>query len=116
MELSKKINWAILGMSSTTGDNPLLRIKEFTGTDMNYLNKLGAVGDLNLNWINNKGQYVANKINDRTLTVSYERIKQIKNVIGIAFGENKVEVIKGALNGKLISILITDEKTANLLI
>jgi len=116
VELSKKINWAILGMSSTTGDNTLLRIKEFTGTDMNYLNKLGAVGDLNLNWINNKGQYVANKINDRTLTVSYERIKQIKNVIGIAFGENKVEVIKGALNGKLISILITDEKTANLLI
>ena len=116
MEFSKKINWAILGMSSTTGYNTLLRIKEFTSTEMDYLNKLGVVGDLNLNWINNKGQYVANKINDRTLTIPYEQIKQIKNVIGIAFGKNKVEVIKGALNGKLISVLITDEKTANLLI
>jgi lsr operon transcriptional repressor len=36
----------------------------------------------------------------------------MEHVIGIAGGEHKVDAIKGALNGRYIHSLITDEKTA----
>jgi DNA-binding transcriptional regulator LsrR (DeoR family) len=36
----------------------------------------------------------------------------MKHVIGVAGGDHKVDAIKGALRGKYIHSLITDEKTA----
>ena len=35
----------------------------------------------------------------------------MKNVIGIAVGNKKVNAIKTAINSNLINVLITDEKT-----
>jgi DNA-binding transcriptional regulator LsrR (DeoR family) len=115
-ELSEKISIAILGMSSTTGENTLLKINELNQDNINYLKSLGIVGDINLNWVNKNGQFVPNEIYDRTLTITYDRIKKIQNVIGVAFGKNKVEIIKASLIGKLINILITDKETADFLI
>jgi DNA-binding transcriptional regulator LsrR (DeoR family) len=39
-------------------------------------------------------------------------LKKVKNVIGVAFGKRKLNVIMGALKGGLINILFTDEETA----
>ena len=39
-------------------------------------------------------------------------MKRIKNVIGVAFGKNKLEVILAALRGQVINILFTDKDTA----
>ena len=41
-----------------------------------------------------------------------ERLKSIKNVIGVAFGRRKLEVILAALRGRIINILFTDKDTA----
>jgi len=48
--------------------------------------------------------------------ISIEGLKQIDTVVGIAGGDEKVNVIKGALNGQLIDVLITDNHTAKYLV
>jgi DNA-binding transcriptional regulator LsrR (DeoR family) len=54
---------------------------------------------------------VPNRLDDRIVKISFEKLKKINNVIGIAFGEKKLKVISGALSGGLVNILITDEAT-----
>ncbi|MBE3100840.1 MAG: hypothetical protein IMZ47_01010, partial [Firmicutes bacterium] len=49
---------------------------------------------------------------ERIVRISPDRLKKVKNVIGVAFGRRKLKVILGALRGGLINILFTDEETA----
>jgi DNA-binding transcriptional regulator LsrR (DeoR family) len=74
------------------------------------------VGDVNLIFINEDGEHVINKIDGRIIRISIDKIRKIKNRIGVGFGDRKVKVIIGALRGKFINILLTDEKTAKKII
>jgi len=45
-----------------------------------------------------------------------DNLKNIPNVIAVAGGEHKVKAIHSALLGRYLKILITDEKTANMVL
>ena len=115
-DLSDKINTAILGMSATTENSTLIRMGIFTIKDIAYLKSLGIVGDINLNWVNSKGDFVPNDIFDRTLNIPFEKLRKIRNVIGIAFGNHKIKIIRALLLSRLINIFITDQDTAKRLV
>ena len=70
------------------------------------------VGDINLIFIDSQGRHVPNKLDERIVRVPLDRLKSIKNVIGVAFGKRKLEVILAALRGEIINILFTDKDTA----
>jgi DNA-binding transcriptional regulator LsrR (DeoR family) len=44
------------------------------------------------------------------------QIQQLPHVIGVAGGAGKFDVIRGAVRGHLIDVLITDERTASRLL
>jgi deoxyribonucleoside regulator len=111
IEMFKKVHTVVLGMSDIGPDSTMILTGNFTVDDFNYLGSLGAVGDVNLIFINEKGLPVPNRLDDRIVKISFEKLKKINNRIGIAFGEKKLKVISGALSGGLINILITDECT-----
>lgn len=115
-DLSEKINTAVLGMSATSENSTLIRMGIFTIKDMAYLKSLGIVGDINLNWVNSKGNFVPNDIFDRTLNIPFGKLKKIRNVIGVAFGSHKVKIIKALLSSRLVNIFITDHNTASKLV
>ena len=48
--------------------------------------------------------------------ISPQKLKEIPLVIGVAGGEEKVEAIRAALEGGLIHVLITDERTGDALL
>jgi DNA-binding transcriptional regulator LsrR (DeoR family) len=52
-------------------------------------------------------------VDNNTLCATYENIKNAKEIIAIAYGQNKVEAIISALKSNLITHFITDENTAN---
>jgi len=112
IEMSKKINTALIGMSDIGTESSLIKTGNFNVKEFKYLGNLGVVGDVNLIFINENGEHVPNKIDDRIVRVSINRIKKIKNVIGVGFGDRKLKVILGALKGRIINILVTDENTA----
>ncbi len=112
MDMSEKIDTAFVGISDLGPDSTLIKTGSFTTEDFKYLKGLGVVGDVNLIFIDNKGKHVLNMIDERIVRVPLERLKQIRNVIGVAFGKRKMEILLAALRGQIINILFTDKETA----
>ncbi|MFZ3085477.1 MAG: sugar-binding domain-containing protein, partial [Candidatus Hydromicrobium sp.] len=112
IELSKKIETALVGLGDIGPDSTLIKTGSFSLEEFKYLDSLGVVGDVNLIFINENGKHVPNRIDERIVRISPDRLKKVKNVIGVAFGRRKLKVILGALRGGLINILFTDEETA----
>jgi len=112
MDMSKKIDTAFIGISDLGPDSTLIKTGSFTAEDFEYLKGLGAVGDVNLIFVDNKGKHVPNRIDERIVRIPLKRLKQIKNVIGVAFGKRKMEILLAALRGQIINILFTDKETA----
>lgn len=112
MEMSSKIDTAIIGISDLGMDSTLIKTGSFTVEDFKYLESLDVVGDVNLIFIDENGNHVPNKIDERIVRVPLEGLKKINNLIGVAFGKRKLKVLLGALRGQIINILFTDEETA----
>ena len=80
------------------------------------LQSLGAVGDIGLRFFNADGQFVEHEINQRIIGLDLGQIANIPRVIGVAGGTEKFDVIRAALRGKLINVLVTDEGNARRLL
>lgn len=109
-------NTALIGLSDIGQQSTMIKTGNFSTEDFKYLESLGIVGDVNLIFINEQGHTITNDLDERLLRLSADKLKNVKNIIGAAFGSSKIKVLLGALRGKLINILITDEKTAGQLI
>ncbi len=106
------IDAAVIGMSDIGIQSTMIKTGNFKEEDFNYLEKLGIIGDVNLVFIDSAGRHIHNSLDDRIVRAPLEKLKKIKNVIGVSFGDTKVEVIKAAILGRIINILITDLRTA----
>lgn len=111
-ELSKKLNLAIVGASDLGLESSLYKFSNYKKEDFDYLTKIGVTGVVNLSSIDKDGNVLSNEVDDRTMALSFDKLKNVKNVILIAAGLTKKEVIKAALKSKIITIFMTDETTA----
>lgn len=76
------------------------------------LSMKGAVGDILCHFIDINGNLIYTEFEDRLISTSLDRLKSMKNTIGVAGGKVKSEAILGALRGGYLDILIIDEVTA----
>ena len=79
---------------------------------INYLNDLDAVGEVCLNYFNDRGHFIDSPLDDKAITIPHKKLKGIKYLVGIVGGESSREAAVGAINSKVFDILITDEDTA----
>ena len=81
------------------------------------LERIGAVGDIALRFIDKGGEVLDTDVNKPVVASRLEKVREnAREVIAIAFGESKAEVIKAAMKGGLITTLFTDLDTAEILI
>ncbi|HEY4662520.1 MAG TPA: sugar-binding transcriptional regulator [Candidatus Humimicrobiaceae bacterium] len=113
IKLTETIDTAMVGLSDIGSGSTLIKTGSFSPEEFKYLESLGVVGDVNLIFIDENGRPVPNKIDERIVRISPERLKKVKKVIGVAFGRRKLKVILGALRGGFLNILFTDEETAS---
>lgn len=102
----------IIGIGGMGGDATIINNGILNKNDFLYLSMQGAVGDLLTHFIDKNGNPVSSHIEGRLLSTPLETLRELNNVIGIAGGTNKREIIRAALTGKYLDILITDEETA----
>ena len=96
-------------------DAPLLRDGFVSRDEMRALVQAGAVGEI-IGWaFDADGQLIDGLTNDRVLSVPL-RAAGAPPVIGVAMAMPRLRAIKGALRGKLINGLITNELMAELLL
>ncbi|MDT8898700.1 sugar-binding transcriptional regulator [Thermanaerothrix sp. 4228-RoL] len=115
--LFSQINVAYVGIGAPTPDSVIMRDGSILSWDMlDDLLKKGAVGDIALRFFDAWGQAIISEVDQRVIGITLEQLRQIKRVVGVAGGPQKIDVIRGALRGRLINVLITDHITASQLV
>ncbi|HTV12508.1 MAG TPA: sugar-binding transcriptional regulator [Acidimicrobiales bacterium] len=84
----------------------------FSEDEMAELERLGAVGDLCVRFIDRSGNEVPSPFDNRVIGMSLDQLRRVPRAIGIAGSVQKLAAIRGALEGRLLGILITDRFTA----
>lgn len=109
----KSIDLAVIGLGSTKPElSAQFRSGHINIVDSEKLINEGAVGDICGSYIDINGHLCHSTLNDKMIAISLEELKRIPTVIGVAAGEKKADVILGALRGRYIDVLITDERAA----
>jgi DNA-binding transcriptional regulator LsrR (DeoR family) len=113
LELAGRADVALVGLGILAPDSTLLAGGNTpTQAEAGELNVLGVAGDIALQFFDGAGRKVAHPIHDRIVGTDLETIKRIPRIIGVAGGKEKVPVIRAALHGGLINVLVTDDQTA----
>lgn len=115
-DLAKTANYLLVGIGPATDDATVLKESIITHDQMGILRRKGAVGDILGQFYNSNGEKINTEIHKRIMSLDINSLKEKKNVIGVAGGDEKVEPIKGALKGGYLNVLITDEPTAEKLL
>jgi DNA-binding transcriptional regulator LsrR (DeoR family) len=117
MSLLPGITLAFVGIGSLTSYSISTRDETIlTREDLNEVIANGAVGDVALRFIDATGQLVQSELNERIIGISFDQLRQIPRVVGVAAGKNKIMPIRAALGCKLVNVLITDQVTAEALV
>ncbi len=100
-----------IGTLDRQTETPLLRDGFITEAERDELIGLGAIGDITGWAFDVRGRQIEGGSNAR-LTAIPHRLPLERLTIGVAGGRSKVQAITGALRGRLVSGLITDEAAA----
>ncbi len=103
-DLWNNIDVAIVGIGSR-------EIIQTFGKVFGYCDKyVSAVGDISTHFFDEDGNIL--ELYENTLCAETDNLKNAKQTIAVACGEDKTEAIIGALRTQMIDTLITDEYTA----
>jgi DNA-binding transcriptional regulator LsrR (DeoR family) len=115
VELAKQADVTFVGVGTVGDDAALVRDGFVKPDEMRALVKAGAAGEI-IGWaFDDNGQLIDGYTNDRVVSVPLDR-PATRKVLGLAMAIPRLRAIKGALNGKLINGLITNETMAGLLL
>jgi deoxyribonucleoside regulator len=112
LEIAKKADLVLFSVGLIGPKGLLWRSDFLNQTDAKKLRKAGAVGAICGRFFDANGQKCWNELDNRTIGLNLGELKKIKHKICVAIGQDKVFGILGALKGKLVNVLITDESTA----
>ncbi|MFC6177685.1 sugar-binding transcriptional regulator [Companilactobacillus huachuanensis] len=104
-------NITVFTVGSVKDDNMMFNL-DYLNTDEIATLKKDAVGDIGSRFINSNGEIANEEINERTIGISLDNLKNKEHSILVAGGEHKVDSIKAALKGSYATDLITDNFTA----
>jgi DNA-binding transcriptional regulator LsrR (DeoR family) len=115
MDLARQADVTFVGVGNM-GVNAPLHVDGFISRDeVRALDRAGAVGEIT-SWVfDAEGRLIDGLVNDRVASMPLQP-GQGKPVVAIAAGEAKVSAIHGAMTGRLINGLITNEHTAEQLL
>jgi DNA-binding transcriptional regulator LsrR (DeoR family) len=111
LELASQADVTFVGVGSVGEDAALLRDGFVKSDEMRAVTRAGAVGEI-VGWsYDDKGNLIDGLTNDRVLSVPLSRPAQRK-VIGVVMAPERIKAVRGALTGKLVNGLITNEVMA----
>ncbi len=117
LKLAEKATFAIMGIGTYDKSASLLTESSIiSGEEIKRLVRKGAVGNICLRAFDEYGNPVPDEIDERVVGLTYDHIKKIPRIIGVAGGREKHQAILAAIRGKWLNTIITDDQTAGFLI
>jgi len=113
LDMSRKADVALVGIGGVSETSTLLDTGDLNDYEIEELRRKKVVGNICGNFYDESGAIVETLTDKRKISISLQDLRRIPIVIGVAGGKNKLLPIQGALNGKFIQVLITDDLTAS---
>jgi lsr operon transcriptional repressor len=111
LDLSKFTKYIVVGIGGTYPDATIIQEEKMTMNELTFIKHQNAVGDILGQFYDRNGNILDLPHHKRLIGTDLASLKGL-NVIAVAGGEKKIEAIYGALKGKYITTMITDEATA----
>lgn len=117
VKMAKKANVVLVGMGHLKDKtSTLFETGYLTDDDLIELNEKNAVVSCCGSVLNSEGKTVNFSGDEKTLSIKLDDFSSRTIIVAIAYGQEKINAILGALASKRINILITDMTTAKELI
>ena len=111
LDTGRRTSVALFTVETTEQDATLFELGYFNDQQIKTLQEKAA-GDLVSRFIDERGKIVDDQLNDRTVAIALDDLKQARESVLIADGMNKLKAIKAALAGKYANVLVTDSLVA----
>jgi DNA-binding transcriptional regulator LsrR (DeoR family) len=108
----ESVDVAFLSVGELSETCTMARVGLISPAEVAELRGAGAVGDICAHWIDAHGNFVDHPLNRRVVALAPTKLAAIPSVVLASGGRNKVLPLLGALKGKLVNVLITDESAA----
>ena len=113
MEMMKQCDLGTFGIGSLELDySTFFNAGYLVLDEMKGLTVHGAVGNVCGLFFDIDGEPTARDFQSRSMTISKRDLLTMPTRIGIAGGAGKIQAILGAVRGKYINVLVTDDITA----
>jgi len=110
--MTEHADMSVVGIGAAVEGATVLRNGILNEGELAVLKMQGAVGDVLNHFMDKDGNLIQTEIEDRVISTDLDKLRQLKNVVGVAGGKDKVTAIKAVLNGCYLNVLITDSDTA----
>ncbi|MBI5960414.1 MAG: sugar-binding transcriptional regulator [Chloroflexi bacterium] len=116
-EMFSEITLAFVGIGVPRATSVVLRDGSIMSPEqLAHVLVLGAVGDICLRFFDADGLPVPSAFDPLVIGITLAQLQQIGRVIAVAGGRDKLAAVRGALRGRLIHVLITDDQLAGELV
>jgi deoxyribonucleoside regulator len=113
LKIARQADVALVGIGAAFPPlSSLLQMGYITEDDLREATRLGGVGDILSTFFDLEGQPIDLALHKRIIGVSLDDLKNIRHVIGVAASREKAKAIIGALRGRYINCLVTDDQAA----
>lgn len=110
--MTEHADMSVVGIGATVEGATVLRNGIIRESELAILKMQGSVGDVLNHFYDSEGNPITTEIENRTISTDIEKLRTMKNVVGVAGGSEKVAAIKAVLRGGYLNVLVTDSKTA----
>ncbi len=113
LERGRRVKLAVAGIGAVDEEaSSFLRAGLLTRDVLAGLREQEAVGEMVGRFYKLDGTVLGIEINQRVIGIELDDLRRIPNSLAVARGLAKVEAIVGALRGRLVTVLATDDVTA----
>lgn len=113
LESGRNADAVILGIGAHEADaSGLIWTGYLNKKEIAYLHSRGAVGHTCAQHYDANGEVLDVDLNQRVISIGIEALHDIETVIAVAGSVQKAAAITGALRGRYVDVLITDEQAA----
>ncbi|WP_274436493.1 sugar-binding transcriptional regulator [Alicyclobacillus sp. ALC3] len=109
---ARQADLAIASLGTVDKSSTLFRLGLLNDDEFEELVHLGAVGEVLGRFFDGSGRAIPTSLDDRLVGLTLEELVRIPAVMIVASGGQKVRPIRAALEGGIITHLVTDENTA----
>jgi DNA-binding transcriptional regulator LsrR (DeoR family) len=116
LDRGRRADIAVVSVGSLGPEATNRRIGLIDPSEADTLAAKGAVGDLLCTFMDGEGRPVDHPLNARAVGLPADALRRVPAAVLVSGGEEKAAIIRGAVTGGYVNHLITDERTAELLL